>query len=125
MINIWQNINPLFGKSNTLHEPSVYKNQLGVIDYIYSQAQGKQFKYTLYTPPVNDYTYTYLFDWYGKNRYGYTPQNTAKLFFLILEPDRENPKRLTDWLTIRKNDGVIQTQKTLPGDIIIQTRITK
>lgn len=103
---------------------AVYRNQLAVIDYIYHEARGRQFKYIVYTPPVNDYSYRYLFPWYGKKTYGYVPEvNKASLFFVILEPDYEQPSRLQQWLQQRSNDGKIIKQQKLKGGIIVQTRI--
>ena len=66
---------------------SVYRNQLSVIDYAYGQANGRAFKYVVYTPPVFDYTYRYLFKWYGPNKYGYAPNDNAHLAYFIIEPD--------------------------------------
>lgn len=106
-------------------DASVYRNQLGVVDYIYSDAQGKNFKYIVYTPPVHDYTYQYLFSWYGKKQYHYVSSEKSELAYFILEPDKEIPDRLTNWLITRKNDGKVVKEITLPGGIIVQTRINK
>jgi 4-amino-4-deoxy-L-arabinose transferase-like glycosyltransferase len=113
---------------NSLSKPlftgdaSVYRNQLAVIDYIYENAAGKKFKYVVYTPPVHDYTYQYLFSWYAKNSYGYTPSETAKLAYFILEPDTQYPQRLIDWLKTREKDGVVENSKSFKSGIIVQTR---
>jgi len=103
-------------------DASVYRNQLSVIDYVYTQAHGQQFKYVVYTPPVYAYSYQYLFSWYGKKKYGYTPKEKATLFFLIIEPDYEHPFRLQQWLKDRRGDGRVVTQKKVKGNIIVQTR---
>lgn len=103
---------------------SVYKNQLQVIDYIYKDADKKPFKYIVYTPPVHDFTYKYLFSWYGLNTYKYTPVDTAELFYLILEPDDQYPDRLKDWLVARETDGTIIQEVTLDGQITVQKRLT-
>jgi len=122
-------VNPIriineWGKPLWEGDASVYRNQLAVADYVYKQANGKDFNYVLYTPPVHDYTYKYLFSWYGKNRYGYAPKiGKASLFFLIMEPDYQYPFRLTDWLKERKNDGKIVKEEVSKGNVTIQTRI--
>lgn len=103
-------------------DASVYRNQVAVVDYIYKQADGKPFKYILYTPPVHDFTFKYLFSWYGKKQYGYTPTEKAELFFVILEPDEQYPFRLTDWLKIREKDGKIIKDIPIKGGIRVQTR---
>ncbi len=121
------NFNPVSFISN-LNKPifegdaAVYRNQLGVIDYVYKEAEGKDFKYVVYTPPVHDYTYRYLFLWYGPWKYHYSPSVQSNLAFFILEPDLQYPSRLVDWLKQREEDGrIIKTEK-VKGGIIVQTR---
>jgi 4-amino-4-deoxy-L-arabinose transferase-like glycosyltransferase len=122
------NFNPV-SVINNLTKPvwvgdaSVYKNQLEVIDYVYRQSAGKSFKYVVYTPPVYDYTYQYLFQWYGPKKYHYSPSRDAHLAYFILEPDLQYPFRLTDWLKLREKDGkIVKTEKFKSG-IIVQTRV--
>ena len=122
------NLNPL-SVYRTVTQPlwigdaSVYRNQLAVIDYVYSQANKKDFKYVVYTPPVYDYTYQYLFLWYGPKKYGYSPSIKSNTAFFILEPDLQNPQRLTDWLKLREGDGKIIKTEKLPSGIVVQTRV--
>ncbi len=104
-------------------DASVYRNQLAVIDYVYRQADGKKFKYVVYTPPVYDYTYQYLFLWLGPRKYHYPPSKKANLAYFILEPDFQYPSRLTDWLKQRTGDGKIINSEKLPSGIIVQTRV--
>lgn len=125
---LWINLNPIEQLSN-LKNPlwegnaAVYRNQIAVIDYIYSNASGKRFNYVTYTPPIYDYTYQYLFSWYGKNKYGYVPDHEKKkLFFLIIESDNQYPFRLTDWFNVRKDDGKILKEEIVKGGIRVQTR---
>jgi len=98
-------------------DPSLLKNELSAIDYVYQYANGKNFKVYSYLPSVYDYPYQYLFWWYGLRKYGYLPidyayapnvfdyipsktkfsadENQKKLrknsnmVFLIKEPDRD------------------------------------
>lgn len=104
-------------------DASVYRNQLEIIDYVYREARGKEFKYVVYTPPVHDYTYQYLFKWYGLNNYKYLPSEKSNLAFIILEPDLPYPSRLIDWLKLREKDGRIIKTETFNSGIIVQTRI--
>jgi hypothetical protein len=113
----------IFNNTQWEGDASVYKNQLAVLDYIYKQANGKSFKYVLYTPPVNDYTYQYLFKWYGFNKYGYSPKNDARLAYFIIESDPGYPDRPKWWLDARKTDGKIIKTFKARGGIIVQTRI--
>lgn len=124
------NLNPVslfenFSKPLWVGDASVYRNQLEAVDYVYKQANGKEFKYVVYTPPLFDYTYQYLFIWYGPNKYHYLPKIQSNLAFFILEPDLQNPKRLTDWLNSRSGDGKIVKTEKLKSGIIIQTRTNK
>ncbi len=102
---------------------SVYRNQLEVIDYIYRQSNGKAFKYVAYTPPVFDYTYQYLFKWYGPKKYKYAPVVEARTAYFIIEPDLGYPDRPKWWLEARKNDGKTIKSQTLKGGIVVQTRV--
>ncbi len=108
--------------NNYTGDASVYKNQIQVIDYIYKTASGKPFKYNVYTPPIFDYTYQYLFLWYGKNKYGYLPTQNSKLDFFIIEPDPGFPDRIQAWLSLRRNDGKMISNKKFPSGIIVQKR---
>ena len=103
-------------------DASVYRNQLKVVDYVFEDAKDNQFKYVVYTPPVHDYTYQYLFSWRG-DKNNNTPKQQADTAYFILEPDREDPSRLTRWLEDRKNDGKIVSSKEMDGGIVVQKRI--
>lgn len=128
---LWININPtkvIASLYNTQWEgdAALYRNQLAAVNYIYHEANGQKFKYIVYTPPVFDYTYRYLFSWYGEQKYHYVPEvNKANLFFVLLEPDFEKPFRLTDWLMAREHDGKIIREKVVKGGIRVQTRTVK
>jgi 4-amino-4-deoxy-L-arabinose transferase-like glycosyltransferase len=122
------NLNPAY-QINNLSKPlwvgnaSVYRNQLEIVDYVYRQAGGKDFKYVVYTPPVHDYTYQYLFKWYGPNEYHYLPSSNSRLAYFILEPDLQYPSRLSDWLKLREKDGIVIKTGTFKSGIVVQTRI--
>jgi hypothetical protein len=104
-------------------DASVYRNQVAVIDYVYKQAAGKPFKYVVYTPPLYDFTYQYLFSWYGPKVYNYLPKEQANLAYFILEPDTQDPQRLREWLAKREADGRIIKSEEIKGGIIVQTRV--
>lgn len=104
-------------------DASVFRNQLAVVDYIYSDVKEKDFKYELYTPPVFDNTYQYLFKWYGSKKYGYVPSKKAGIMYFIIEPDEGYPDRPKWWLEAREKDGKIIDIKTLKGKIVVQKRL--
>lgn len=93
------------------NDPSLYKNELAAVDYVYQYAKGENFKVYVFLPSVIDYPYQYLFWWYGKKKYSYIPfeyayapnkpqyipskekfeglkENYKGLVFLIKEPNR-------------------------------------
>ncbi len=103
---------------------SVYRNELAIVDEVYKEAAGKPFKYIVYTPPIMDYPYQYLFQWYGKSQYGYSaggPQE--KLMFVIIEPDTDHPTLRNDWISSHAKDGVVVSEKIFPTHVILQRRI--
>ena len=104
-------------------DDSVYRNQLAVVDYVYKQANGKSFKFVVYTPGVNDYVYKYLFKWYGPWKYHYSPTIKVNTAYFILEPDYQDPTRLPDWLKKRSGDGIIIKDVMVKAKIRVQTRL--
>ena len=93
------------------NDPSLYKNEVAAVNYVYKNAKGENFKVFIFMPSVIDYPYQYLFWWIGKNKYGYIPyeyayspnkpqyisnkekfegskENYKGLVFLIKEPNR-------------------------------------
>lgn len=121
---------------------SILRNELSVVDYIYKQANGKNFKVYTYMPSVIDYPYQYLFWWRGLKKYGYLPQDYAYLpnkpeyikykdrldvglhpessglIFLIKEPDQIGQRHL--WENSFK--ALPQVDQQQIGAIIVETR---
>lgn len=61
-----QKINPQIGLTIT--------DEQKVIDFIYKTADGKDFAVNALTMPYNvNTTWSYLFEWYGRGKYGYVP----------------------------------------------------
>lgn len=112
-----------FTKNKFIGNASVYRNQLEIVDYIYQEAGGADFNVTPYTPPQIEYTWRYLFSWYGKNKYGYEPKLTrSERLYLIIEPDPGYEGRITMWLKVRENDGKTFKTKEFPSGITVQSR---
>lgn len=93
-------------KVNSLraHDPSLFKNELAAIDYVYSQAQDKNFRVYVYLPSVIDYPYQYLIYWYGLKRYGYLPQDYA---YLPRKPVYIQNKQLLPTKYAKEDSGLI------------------
>lgn len=52
----------------------VLKNQMKLIDFTYEKAKGQPFSINTLTLPLwTNTTWAYLYNWYGKNKYGYLP----------------------------------------------------
>jgi len=117
-------------------------DELRVIDWVYDQSRGKAFKINTITNPlfINS-TWSYLFDWYGKNKYGYMPiwwgetqvgvpgekvkfsqEKETDLHFLIIEPGPSIPEEYL--FAIRKLEDtrseVVEIKKI--GNFIIEKR---
>lgn len=94
-----------------------------IIDYIYNDAVGKPFGVFVYTPPVYDYPYEYLFWWYGQKKYDYLPNKSKNgLFYLIIEPDPERPWGPKGWLETVIKNGKVVLDKTFPSGLRLQKR---
>ena len=145
-VNLLSRLNDIFlgfpeGNAGT------FRNQIRTIDWIYQDAGGKDFNVYVYTPPIYDFHYQYLFWWYGKKNYQYEPFEYSYLpgkkdyikykysylpqdynnkkpplpFYLILEPDNDKTKIL-GWLENFKESKTL-TKIILPGQITVEKRI--
>ena len=58
----------------TVQKQMILGDELKIIDWVYAEADGKPFKLNTFTNPlfINS-TWSYLFNWYGKSKYGYMP----------------------------------------------------
>lgn len=101
---------------------ALLNSQLALIDYTYEIAQGKQFSLSTLTNPLYDnITWSYLYSWYGKAKYGYVPSYygpikdvykiyklpvTAKpqaIHFAVFEPDPGIASWFIDEFTNQQN----------------------
>lgn len=123
-------------------DPSLYKNELKAVDYVYQKSEGKNFKVYSYMPSVIDYPYQYLFWWWGLKKYGYVPEDYAYepnkppyisqkerlptgkkpessgLIFLIKEPDRIGYRG--DWEDHFKQHKLISSE--MVGPLVVEIR---
>ncbi|MBU1033583.1 glycosyltransferase family 39 protein [Patescibacteria group bacterium] len=90
----------------TFQKGVMLKNELNLIDRTYQLANGQPFSISIWGSPYEYYvTWAYLYDWYGRTKYGYLPSyfgtsqigkfgsdlleqkdSTAAIHFLIEEP---------------------------------------
>lgn len=84
-------------------DAAVFRNETAAVDYVYRQAQGKNFRVYVYLPSVIDYPYQYLFWWYGKNKYGFLPADYA---YLPGKPEYINDKEKLNGITGPEDSGL-------------------
>lgn len=99
------------------------KGKIEAVDYIYQDAGDQNFNVLVFTPPVYDYAYRYLLDWYGEKKYGFVPGQEKKgLFYLWIEPDPGKPWSYQGWLETKIKIGTVLQEVNLPSGFIIQKR---
>lgn len=142
-----QKINP-YGSMPEINAQSfmLLSDEKKVLDYIYQDAKGKPFAVKAVTLPfyINT-TWSYLFEWYGKQHYGYLPiwggKNAigypGKLIveeaqdklptkrYLIIEPTRGIPTYLVnDYLKEESYFTNLQEEHKI-GSFVVQKRLPK
>lgn len=118
------------------------QKEKAVLDYIYETQSGKPFSFNTVTSPLYiNVLWSYMFNWYGKDKYGYLPswhghdqigqmgnnlqrpEKSVSDYYLIIEPNEINLER---WIepSIREEDGYSKfVSEKVIGDIRIQRRI--
>ncbi|MBI1869528.1 hypothetical protein HYS11_01010 [Candidatus Gottesmanbacteria bacterium] len=106
---------------------SVFRNQLAILDYIYHDVGDKELNIMVYTPPIYDFHYQYLFWWYGRKKYGRIPGSQRKgNLYLIMEPEKDRPWLWEGWIkTVVKDPGKVIDRKEFPGGVVVEKRIIK
>lgn len=105
---------------------SVFRNQLAILDYIYQDVGASQpFNVLVYTPPIYDWHYQYLFWWYGQKTYGRLPgSERSGNLYLIMEPNRDAPWLWEGWIkTVVLDPGKVVSRKEFPGGVVVEKRV--
>ena len=120
----------------------VLSKELRAVDYTYKKANGKNFSISTLTSPLFVNTlWSYLYNWYGKGKYGYLPfwrgrdqvgqlgnnlqiaDPNIKEHFFIIEPTYGIP---SIWVTYAKGDqdsiSTLKDQKSF-GELVVQERV--
>lgn len=117
-------------------------DELSAINWVYQQSQGQPFHLnTVTNPAFINTTWSYLFDWYGRRKYGYMPiwweepqvgvfgadikytvEQPTQLHFLIIEPQAGQATGIAD--AVRSlEDTRSKILKTEPfGNFIVEKR---
>lgn len=91
------------------------KDSLNLVDETYKVADGQQFSIDTYTDPYRYNTlWAYVYDWYGKKKYGYSPTFTGSpqtgMVHQGLLSENEQPERV--------HFGIIQPNTVLPQQLL-------
>lgn len=123
-----------------IQKDMLLSKQLDAIDYTYNQASGEQFSVNTLTSPLwVNIVWTYLYNWYGKTEYGYTPywhgrdqigqiatldqdKGNIKNYFLILEPMGGIPIRYLDETISEENAISTLINEKYFGELRVQKR---
>jgi len=100
----------------------VLNRQMAAIDWIYKDANGREFNVDEYVPPVIPYAYQYLFQWLGEVKYKAQPlTKNVDLLYTLYEVDPDHPERLQAWLDRQKGIGTVLEEQKF-GGIVVQER---
>lgn len=146
-ILIIQKINP-YGSMPEINAQSfmLLSDEKKLLDFIYKDADGSEFAVKAITLPfyINT-TWSYLFEWYGKQRYGYLPiwggknaigypgnlaieeaqDKLPSKRYLIIEPVRGIPTHLIDGYLKEENYFTNLQEERKIGSFIVQKRLVK
>lgn len=125
----------------TVQDDMILRNELAALDYTYREADGQPFSINSVTNPLwINTTWTYLYKWYGADRYGYVPgwhgrdqvgqldtlprvEKGQELTFLIREPLQGIGIEFLEE-TVRWEDANSQLlEKKYFGEIEVQKRL--
>jgi hypothetical protein len=70
------------GKSD---DPKNAQNIMRSIDWVYIKAKGEGFTAYNYVPEVHDFSINYMYWWYGKTKYSFTPEKVSYSLKLVPE----------------------------------------
>lgn len=122
----YQNIAEWLGlKKSWVGDASVFRNQIAILDYIYQDVKDRELNVMVYTPPIYDYHYQYLFGWYGLGKYGKVPGTERRgNLYLIMEPNRDEPWLWEGWIkTVVLDPGQVQSRQEFPGGVVVEKRL--
>ena len=147
---LFSNITTILSKNRkgqvlfTIQKDMILSNQLKAIDYTYQKANGNAFSINSLTVPlwVNT-TWSYLYNWYGLEKYGYLPEwqgrdqvgrlgnnlpgasEDTKLHFFIKEPPQGLLKFHQETEAQAEDARSKLVEEVGFGDLMVQQRIIK
>lgn len=125
----------------SIQKDMLLSNELEALDYIYQGSDGEPFSINTITSPLwINTTWSYLFNWYGKEKYGYLPEWRGKdqvgqlgnnltegkadtsLHYLIIEPPQGIPGYYIEWEQNSEDARSELLGENNFGDIKVQKR---
>ena len=124
-----------------IQKDMLLSKQLKAVDYMYDQASGEKFSVNSLTSPLwINIVWSYLFDWYGEDHYGYVPewhgkgqegqlkslslvQDNTTNYFLILEPMGGIPMRYLGETLAEENSKSTLLDEANWGELRVQKRV--
>lgn len=122
----------------------ILKNELAAIDYTYKSANGEKFSINTVTSPLWINTvWSYLYNWYGANTYGYLPSfrgrdqtgrlgvlpvegGQSKYYYLIIEPLAGIPERfVNDTIAYEDSFSKVMEEVNIGGIVVQKRQLTK
>ncbi len=100
-------------KANFIHhaQRTYLGDMKNLLDYAYIDADGERFTYDYYSVPYwKEDAWIYLFQWYGKGKYGYAPSidrtnvDRSEIFYTFIEPNETTEVHLNNWYGEYKKD---------------------
>lgn len=128
-LNLWAILTYLPGNQHVFFQPQQpavrYTDQLAVIDWVYKEAAGRPFEFQAYTIPYfwQD-AWIYLFDWYGRDKHGYTPTAVdRKLLYVIVQKDGLDPAYQKNWYEKTVSTWGKKTKESSIGEYMVEERM--
>jgi len=122
----------------------VLSKEISVVDYTYQKANGKEFSINSLTSPLFVNTlWSYLYNWHGREKYGYLPawrgkdqigslgnnlsfpDRNIKPHFFIVEPTYGIPEIYVGYAFGEEDSRSLVVEEKSFGDIIVQERRLK
>jgi len=148
-IFIFSNMQQLLYSNTTGQHPvavqigTTLRDKLNLIDYTYAQAAGQPFTISSFTSPYNyNTTWSYLYSWYGQEKYAYTPtfvgpdQNglfggdmlqkadtPSELHFALYEPSHGIPEWLYIEFVAKQNQISALVEEMEFGSMLVEKRV--
>lgn len=94
----------------------VFANQIDAVEWIFEDADGRDFNVDVYVPPVIPYAYDYLFTWLGSTKYNNVPMvDQIDLLYTLAEDDPPHPERLQAWEDRQADIGAVEETEEFGG----------